>query len=987
MSSPVACTIVAKNYLAYARVLAQSFLAQHPDGTFHVLIVDRREWAPADGGDSFTSWYLEELGIPGFLHLAFRYSILELATAVKPWFLRHLHEKTGAPAVAYFDPDILVTGKLDELYVRLRESDLVMTPHISMPIDDDRTPGERDFLLSGIYNLGFLGVAFNERTLSFVDWWHRRLYRECLHAVERGLFVDQRWMDFAPAFLDRVAMLREPGWNTAYWNLLHHRLEQRAGEWRIDGLPLRFFHFSGYALERPEQISRYQNRFTLDDRPDLQPLFADYGQRLRQAGHRTQQKVPYAFGRFDNGAPVPELARRLLRDVDPDGKRWSDPFRTDGEDSFYGWITDADDPTAEPFIPRLAVALWEARIDLRQVFPALRGPSRAGFARWLVGHGDHGFGDELLARVHASLRPPPGTPAAGIEQTQRRVWHVLARHGALPHDALSADEAASLAAEASAVAGGKPVFSRLGLILHRMRADLRASFPDPAGAHRVGFALWFVTSGRREYDLPWALVAPVWKSLGPRHAAWAVAWWMRSWWRRRPARRQQARALREHFALAPAEPPPPPPASLPDGVNVIGWTEARTGVGEACRGSLAALAEARVPHSVWSLTEPESAAALGHGAAAAAARHQGAPYEVDLLHVNADMMEVVSNALPHWVTAGRHRIGYWFWELSHFPLCFAPAFDRVDEVWAPTKFCLEAFTPLATVPVRWVPPGVPRRRTVQPMVRADWGVPEDCFLFLCAFDARSVPERKNPKGLLAALARAVEEHRSSPKARPLHLLFKVNHGDEAPEVIADLKACTAGLPVTLSTATVPREAIDSLLAGCDALVSLHRSEGLGLPLIEAMQLGRPVIATGYGGCTDFLDDKTGWVVRHKLVPLREAHGPYPPGAVWAEPDVEHAAELMARVAADREGRARRIEAARRRVDEMYSPAAAGERIRRELDRILAARRGQRLLPFPAAAVTNGPAPGLVQNAPQNAAQKAVADAVENVRPLQPVEHR
>ncbi|HEV8240559.1 MAG TPA: glycosyltransferase [Thermoanaerobaculia bacterium] len=983
MSSPVACTIVANNYLAYARVLAESFLAQHPDGAFHVLIVDRRHPEHDGAGEPFTSWFAEELGIPGFLHLAFRYSILELSTAVKPWFLRHLHQQTGAPAVVYFDPDILVTGKLDELYERLRQADLLMTPHVSTPIDDDRTPGERDFLLSGIYNLGFLGVAMNERTLPFLDWWHRRLYRECLHAVERGLFVDQRWMDFAPAFLDRVAVLREPGWNAAYWNLLHHRLEHREvasngapdGEWRIDGRPLRFYHFSGYALERPEQISKYQNRFTLDDRPDLAPLFADYGERLRHARHATQQKIPYAFGAFDNGAPVPELARWLLRDVDPEGKRWPDPFRTGGEDSFYSWISDADDAEAEPFIPRLAVALWEARMDLRQVFPALRGPSRVGFARWLIGHGDHGFGEDLLVRVHASLRPPAGTAAAGIEQAQRRVWHVLARHGAVPHEALSADEVASLAGEASAVDGGRPLFSRLGLILHRMRADLRASYPDPGGAQRVGFALWFVTSGWREYDLPWALVSPVWRSLGWRQRVWAMAWWTRSWWRRRPARRQQARALREHFATALADPPPPPPASLPDGVNVVGWTEAKTGVGEACRGSLAALAAARVPHAVWSLVEPEAADSPIAGADAA--RRQGAPYEVDLLHVNADMMEVVTNALPHWVTAGRHRIGYWFWELSHFPLCFAPSFERVDEVWAPTKFCLDAFTPLATVPVRWVPPGVPRR-AVEPMVRHDWGVPDDCFLFLCTFDARSVPERKNPRGVLAALARAVEEHRSSPKARPLHLLLKVNHGSEAPELIAELKTLAAGLPVTLSTASVQREVVDSLLAGCDALLSLHRSEGLGLPLIEAMQLGRPVIATGYGGCCDFLDDKTGWVVRHKLVPLRQAYGPYPPGAVWAEPEVEHAAELMARVAADREGRARRIETARRRVDEIYAPAAAGERIRRELDRILAARRGQRLLPFPPAAVS---ASASGANAGAN------SDAIENVRPLQPVEHR
>jgi glycosyltransferase involved in cell wall biosynthesis len=933
VSRALACTIVANNYLAYARVLAQSFLTAHPEGEFHVLVVDRRDPTVDYESEPFTSWFAEEIGIPDFLHLAFRYTILELSTAVKPWFLLHLHRQTGTPALLYFDPDILVLGSLAELYMLLERADVVMTPHITAPIEDDRTPGERDFLLSGIFNLGFLGVAFNERTLLFLDWWHRRLERYCLHSVESGLFVDQRWMDFALAFLERVEVLREPGWNVAYWNLLHHRLESDGGEWRVDGRPLRFFHFSGYSLERPRQISRYQNRLTIEERPDIEPLFAEYARRLGEAGHMQRQRSRYAFGHFDSGAPVPELARALLRTVDPAGKRWPDPFRADGNDSFYAWISAADDATAEPFIPRIAAAMWESRSDLRQVFPSLRGPSRLAFAHWLVSHGDHDLASELLVRVDASLRPPPGTAAAAIEATQRRVWHVLARHAALPHEALSRDELESLAAEASADDHGSPRFTRLGLILHRMRADLRATFPDPAGNDRVPFSIWFVTSGRFEYDLPWALLKPVWRSLGIRHAVWAALWSIRHWWRRRPARREQLRAVEEFFASAPADPLAPAigsNASQPDGLNVIGWVGAATGVGEACRGTLAAVTEVGIPHAVWSLGEPELEGVPRNYSIAR--QQQGAPYEVDLLHVNADMMEVIANSLPHWATAGRHRIGYWFWELSHFPIRFASAFDHCDEVWAPTRFCLEAFAPLAPVPLRWMPPSVPPR-VAAPMSRAEWGVPPDCFLFLFAFDARSVPERKNPRGLLAAFARAVRDC-----SAPLHLLIKVNHGREAPDVVADLTAAAAGLPVTISTATVSRGAVDSLLAGCDAFVSVHRSEGLGLPLIEAMQLGRPVVATGYGGCCDFLDQTTGWVVDHSLVPLRQAHGPYPAGAVWAEPDLGHAAEMMVRVVAEPEGRTRKIEAARRRVHEIYAPSAAGERIRRELDRILASRR-------------------------------------------------
>jgi glycosyltransferase involved in cell wall biosynthesis len=291
------------------------------------------------------------------------------------------------------------------------------------------------------------------------------------------------------------------------------------------------------------------------------------------------------------------------------------------------------------------------------------------------------------------------------------------------------------------------------------------------------------------------------------------------------------------------------------------------------------------------------------------------------------MIPVVHRQLPRGLLAGRHRIGYWFWELSHFPLAFAESFRPLDEIWAPTRFCLEAFQSISPVDVRWVPPcvAVP---TEKPIDRLELGVPEESFLFYFAFDALSIPERKNPDALLRAFARAV---RDSP--RPLHLLLKINHLDKDATLGRHLLRRAAELPVTLLSQPMSRSEVNSLMASCDAYVSLHRSEGLGLPLIEAMYMGRPVIATGYGGVTDFFDESTGWVVRHTMTALEEARGPYPAGAVWAEPDAEHAAELMLQVATEPEASARRIEAARRRVAEIYAPEAAGARLRQEIERI------------------------------------------------------
>src|SRR5258706_9242203 len=250
------------------------------------------------------------------------------------------------------------------------------------------------------------------------------------------------------------------------------------------------------------------------------------------------------------------------------------------------------------------------------------------------------------------------------------------------------------------------------------------------------------------------------------------------------------------------------------------------------------------------------------------------------------MVETIQRRFPRSFTAGRYRIGYWFWELSHFPLIFSHAFRHVEEVWAPTRFCQEAYRPISPVEVRWVPPCVVPTKA-DPADRTNLGIDPRSFLFFNAFDALSVPERKNPKGLLAAFARVVRNSQ-----RPVHLLLKVNHGEAEQAYIEDLQRRAEGLPVTLMSGTLGRNTLNRLTAACDAYVSLHRSEGLGLPLIEAMYLGKPVIATGYGGVTDFLDEETGFVGRHGMTALECPLGPYPAGAVWAEPDAEHAAPPM-----------------------------------------------------------------------------------------------
>ncbi len=929
MPSPLACTVVANNYLAYARAFTRSFLARHPDGQVAVLIADRPQPGHDYGAEPFAVTFVEDLGIPGFAHFAFRYSLLELATAVKPLFLLHLHRTLGADRLCYFDPDILVLGDLSPLYDRLGEADALVTPHLTAPLEDAAVPGERDILVSGTYNLGFLGMAFNGRTLAFLDWWWRRLYRECLHDVERGLFVDQRWMDLAPAFLPRLEILQDPGCNVAYWNLAHREIGQAEGRWTVNSVPLRFFHFSGYDPARPELVSKFQDRFTFAERQDVVPLFRLYAESVEREGQKEVQGYPYQYGRFDNGLAVPEVARRVLRDTDPEGHRWPDPFAT-GPGSFLAWLRQPVAGGADLALPRIAWHLWDQRPDLQAAFPRPWGADGLRFGRWLAGSAEMAsWRDPVLATAlaEAEARSARG---AHYEATMAAVLRRRSRQG--PEDAgsrLSGEELAWLTADAGHEPGRRPLVPRLALELHRRRSDVRRAFPDPLGANRLDFALWFATSARREYRLAGALVRPVLATLPLRRRLWARAWWQRQLWRGGPAHTSES-APADRSPGSGEEPRPIPSGATdpdawgPEGVNVIGWPAAPTGVGEACRGTLAALREAGVASAVWSLDGPP-----GDRLSKVPAGAEALPYGISLFHANADVMEAIQAQMPSGSRAGRYRIGYWFWELAHFPLVFADAFRLVDEVWAPSRFCLETYRSISPVPVRWVPPCV-AALSAAPADRAALGIDPGAFLFFFAFDALSVPERKNPAGLLEAFARVAAQ---SP--RPVHLLLKVHHGEMEPAHLAGLASRAGSLPVTLLTRTLSRPELDALTAACDAYVSLHRSEGLGLPLIEAMYLGKPVIACGYGGVGDFLDETTGFVVRHRLVPLALPEGPYPAGAVWAEPDVEHAAELMTLLANDPSAAAGRVAAARERVQGLYSPAAAGRRLRAELERVRA----------------------------------------------------
>src|ERR1700722_13291595 len=295
-----ACTIIVGNYVPAARVLAESFFAHHPEGTFAVLVVDdeQHEIAPVDElGRRVEWWRLTDLGLDtAEIHrLAGIYDAVELSTSVKPLFLQLLM-RARESAVIYLDPDIRVFGSLAYVPLLADRHGLVLTPHMTQPIPDDgRRIDALSVLAAGMYNLGFAAVA--PSAAPCLDWWWQQTRRRALNDVQQQMFTDQRWADYMPSLFSHH-LLKDPGYNVAYWNLHERPITRAHGRVYARNVPLRFFHFSGFNPRTPWLLSRHQGdrpRILLSEHPVLAALCEDYAAALDHAGLAASSQRLYGW--------------------------------------------------------------------------------------------------------------------------------------------------------------------------------------------------------------------------------------------------------------------------------------------------------------------------------------------------------------------------------------------------------------------------------------------------------------------------------------------------------------------------------------------------------------------------------------------------------------------------------------------------------------------------------------------------------------------
>ena len=314
------CTIIAKNYISFARTLCSSFLAHHPGGKCYVLIIDEYEGYIDAAKENFEIIRIEELGIPVLTEFCFKYNVTELATAAKPYLLKHLFDSEGMDRILYLDPDILVTHSLDNLYGALDKSDIIVTPHLDKDYPDDGMgPNDSHIMRSGIFNLGFIGVRKCENVNNFLVWWQRKLYDRCVVDPCAGYFVDQKFIDFAMVLFRNIMIIHDTGYNVAYWNIHSRNIHKEGDVWMCNDGLLYFYHFSNYKPEKPNVLSGHQNRFNLKDIPGLHELFLTYTQLLRSNGYDSAKQWPYGYGNYTSGKAIGEIDRIIFRKMVPSG--------------------------------------------------------------------------------------------------------------------------------------------------------------------------------------------------------------------------------------------------------------------------------------------------------------------------------------------------------------------------------------------------------------------------------------------------------------------------------------------------------------------------------------------------------------------------------------------------------------------------------------------------------------------------------------------
>lgn len=512
--------------------------------------------------------------------------------------------------------------------------------------------------------------------------------------------------------------------------------------------------------------------------------------------------------------------------------------------------------------------------------------------------GDPVHANDLARHGHATFGPMPA--GIGILALPGYVGDLVRAAferyaAATPLDARSTEDFLEWCrAPDPSLSGARHGVGRLLRDVWSVRPDLAAHLPDLDGEDGPLLIEWAWRFGVEFDGMPAALLPP------------------------RPPASALGRALED----------PPTPTRTVRAVNVVGLLERELGLGEAARNLVLALDAADVP-----VLPIEARCIQGAryraDAAGSALELADATFPVNVVCLNGDAFAHVVEVEGADRFAERPTVGLWFWEVGPPPSSWFEQIHLLDEVWVASTFVAEQIAPSVPVPVAVVPQPLVVSPAA-PLDRAGYGIDPDAFVFLFVFDFNSDLERKNPLGLIEAYVRAF------PTTGAANLVLKSINGENHPRARDLVRLAASRRPdIRLIEGALPVAERDALLAGCDCYVSLHRSEGFGLTMAEAMAHGRPVIATRYGGNVDFMDDDTAWLVDGVVAEVGDG-SVYAGSGSWLDPDLDRAAAAMREVALGGDGVAARARAGQERVARDLSPVAIGSKLVALLERQWAA---------------------------------------------------
>jgi glycosyltransferase involved in cell wall biosynthesis len=489
-------TIVSCNYVAYAATLMQSVRDFHPEVDRFIVLADTyREFPGLDTAAELM--FCDEIGIELIANMQLWYTVIEFNTAIKPFVFRHLFDHRGFDEVVYLDPDILLFHPLTEVFDGLAAHNIVLIPHMMQPLQDGKEPSDLTIMKSGVYNLGFLGVRNDPDSRALIGWWSERCYLHCRVDVAANMFTDQRWMDLAPAFLPNPLILRHPGYNVAYWNLAHRRIEQGpSGSWMCDGGPLVFFHFSGVDPEDPSVFSKHQNRFTPETLGSVAALCDLYRALVLANGWAKFSRFRYGFAAFLSGRRIENAMRRWFRRAADDG-RIEAGSRLVVDSRFFDQL---DEEAAEQHVrlTRFMYQFWLDRRDLRAAFDVFTPRGYEGYLEWFL-NGEarrQGVDGRSIAAARRLIgAEAPDFASAPVKQGEPP-WPPVSRD-AWQGPACKAGQ--FLQGDVTARIGGKRLLvpAQVALVWE-VRGDLQAHFKLDSVDDLQNFLAWALTNGVAE---------------------------------------------------------------------------------------------------------------------------------------------------------------------------------------------------------------------------------------------------------------------------------------------------------------------------------------------------------------------------------------------------------------------------------------------------------------------------------------------------------